>query len=182
MQVTLGFGDSLKQCLGKVHKLPVKEHTQEALLKAALPVVATLAEADDEARQVGEIEVFAVCACHMVQSAVLSYLPRDFLVYMCSRQMVFGCRRLCGLLLVLMNVSSLSTIITIVLLNVLLTAFSISYCITIQVGIQSGDSLRANRQKKGWAESAQSDSSVYYIPSSHIIHVQTAHVALFDFN
>lgn len=43
MQASLGLGQSLKECLAKVYELPVGKPAQDALLKAAIPFVVTLA-------------------------------------------------------------------------------------------------------------------------------------------
>ena len=52
MQASLGLGESLQECLAKVHELPVGERAANILLKSAVPFVATLAELDEEANKV----------------------------------------------------------------------------------------------------------------------------------
>lgn len=55
MQASIGLGQSLKECLAKVHGLPGGEPAHDTLLKSAVPFVATLAEMDEEANKVCSI-------------------------------------------------------------------------------------------------------------------------------
>lgn len=54
MQASLGLDQALKECLAQVYQLPVRGATQDGLLRAAIPFVATLAvDESSKVRSVG---------------------------------------------------------------------------------------------------------------------------------